>query len=98
MKRTLYFGNEAYLSTQKRQLVITYPENDIKKSVPIEDIGIVLLDHYQLTITSTTLIQDIAVLKYNLKANHNRGAYRIDSKCAVLKYNLKANHNSPKLY
>ena len=49
MKRTLYFGNEAYLSTQKGQLAVTYPNSDEKKTVPIEDIGIVLLDHYQLT-------------------------------------------------
>jgi len=55
IKRTLYFGNEAYLSTQKRQLVVCYPDRDEKKTVPIEDIGIVLLDHYQLTVTSTLL-------------------------------------------
>lgn len=55
MKRTLYFGNEAYLSTQKRQLVIRYPDNDLEKKVPIEDIGVVFLDHYRLTLTSTLL-------------------------------------------
>ena len=55
MKRTLYFGNEAYLSTQQNQLVIRYPDSDIKKAVPIEDIGVVLLDHYRLTLTSTLL-------------------------------------------
>jgi len=55
MKRTLYFGNEAYLSTQKRQLVIRYPDTDLEKKVPIEDIGVVFLDHYRLTLTSTLL-------------------------------------------
>ena len=55
IKRTLYFGNEAYLSTQKRQLVIRYPDNDLEKKVPIEDIGVVLLDHYRLTLTATLL-------------------------------------------
>jgi CRISPR-associated protein Cas1 len=55
MKRTLYFGNEAYLSTQQNQLVVRYPNRDEKKSLPIEDIGVVLLDHYRLTLTSTLL-------------------------------------------
>lgn len=55
MKRTLYFGNEAYLSTQQNQLVVRYPDRDEKKKVPIEDIGVILLDHYRLTMTSTLL-------------------------------------------
>jgi len=55
IKRTLYFGNEAYLSTQKHQLVINYPNESKMKAVPIEDIGVVLLDHYRLTLTATLL-------------------------------------------
>ena len=55
MKRTLYFGNEAYLSTQKQRLVVRYPHSEEIKTVPIEDIGIVLLDHYRLTVTSALL-------------------------------------------
>ncbi len=63
IKRTLYFGNPAYLSLKSDQLVIKQPvENGIfdiaseeyvtVKSVPIEDIGILLLDNRQITITS----------------------------------------------
>lgn len=55
IKRTLYFGNECYLSTQKQGLVVRYPNIEEVKSVPIEDIGVVLLDHYRLTLTSTLL-------------------------------------------
>lgn len=55
IKRTLYFGNEAYLSTQKQALVVRYPDTDTLKKVPIEDVGIVILDHYRLTLTSTLL-------------------------------------------
>ena len=51
IKRTLYFGNPAYLSCQNSQLTISYPSADDKKTIPIEDIGIVLLDHPQITIT-----------------------------------------------
>jgi len=57
MKRTLYFGNECYLSTQKQRLVVRYPNSEDIKSVPIEDIGLVILDHYRLTLTSTLLNQ-----------------------------------------
>lgn len=64
IKRTLYFGNPAYLSLSNAQLVIRLPEveknptlpDEFKRknqaTKPIEDIGIVILDHKQITITS----------------------------------------------
>ena len=57
IKRTLYFGNPTYLSMKNSQLVIHLPEaNGMddktgKNTIPIEDIGVVLLDHKQITIT-----------------------------------------------
>ena len=57
IKRTLHFSNPAYLSLQQDQLVIDLPhlkalsEKDSKKKVAIEDIGIIILDHQQITIT-----------------------------------------------
>lgn len=57
IKRTLLFSNPAYLSLQQDQLLIKFPhlkdlgEKDSQKTVPVEDIGIVLLDHKQITIT-----------------------------------------------
>ena len=51
IKRTLYFGNAAYLSRKDSQLVVSYPE-DLKleaKTVPIEDIGMIVIDHAQIT-------------------------------------------------
>lgn len=67
IKKTLYFGNPAYLSLKNAQMVIKLPEvenndtlpdsfkakNTITK--PIEDIGIVVLDNKQITITSGLL-------------------------------------------
>ncbi len=53
IKRTLYFGNPCYLSKKQSQLSIEL-ENDIK-TVPIEDIGIIILDNYQITITNAVL-------------------------------------------
>jgi len=56
VKRTLYFGNSTYLSVKNKQLVITMPDKENKNiTIPIEDIGIVLIDNYQITITSGVL-------------------------------------------
>ena len=55
IKRTLYFGNPAYLKTKNEQLLIDLDEMDEPKSVPIEDIGLVILDHQQITITQAVM-------------------------------------------
>lgn len=60
IKRTLYFGNPAYLKTKNEQLVIEMQETGETKSVPIEDIGILILDHQQITITQTVLAKLIS--------------------------------------
>jgi CRISPR-associated protein Cas1 len=52
IKRTLYFGNPAYLKTAHEQLIVQFPSDPEKKeTVPIEDIGLIVLDHGQITIT-----------------------------------------------
>ena len=66
IKRTLYFGNPAYLSVKNHQLVIHLPNarsmDDLTKqnTVPIEDIGIVILDHSQITVTHTLMMELLA--------------------------------------
>jgi CRISP-associated protein Cas1 len=55
LKRTLYFGNPAYLKTRNEQLVIELKESDQPRTIPIEDIGLLILDHQQITITQATL-------------------------------------------
>lgn len=55
IKQTLYFGNPAYLSVQKEQLNIEIPSSGKKVQKPIEDIGIIILDHPQITLTQTVL-------------------------------------------
>lgn len=61
IKRTLYFGNPAYLSLRNSQLVVNIPDSngldDLsgKNTIPIEDIGIIVLDHKQITITQGVL-------------------------------------------
>lgn len=55
IKRTLYFGNPAYLKTRNEQLVVENTETGEQNQVPIEDTGIVILDHQQVTITQALL-------------------------------------------
>ncbi len=55
IKRTLYFGNPAYLHTVNEQLVIDLRESGERKQAPIEDIGVLILDHPQITITQALM-------------------------------------------
>ncbi|MES2398329.1 MAG: type II CRISPR-associated endonuclease Cas1 [Bacteroidota bacterium] len=77
IKRTLYFGNPAYLSKTNDQLVLRLPEvekndsfnvsfkKEAQATIPIEDIGIVMIDHQQITITQaliTALVENNVAL------------------------------------
>ena len=67
IKKTLYFGNPTYLSLKNGQLVVKLPEVEKSESlselfkaesvrtVPIEDIGVIVLDNKQITITQGAL-------------------------------------------
>lgn len=55
IKRTLYFGNPAYLSLQNNQLKIKLAEDDVK-TVPIEDIAYVILDNQRITISQGAMV------------------------------------------
>lgn len=67
IKKTIYFGNPVYLSLRNAQLVIKLPEvvkaaslpdsfkEQAEVTKPIEDIGVVVLDNKQITITSGVL-------------------------------------------
>jgi CRISPR-associated protein Cas1 len=56
IKRTLYFGSNAYLHTKNKQLVIDFSDKEkLQATVPIEDIGVIILDAYQLTISHTLI-------------------------------------------
>ncbi len=53
IKRTLYFGNPTRLSVQQQQLLIKTEDKEIR--VAIEDIGVLVIDHYQVTLTHAVL-------------------------------------------
>ena len=58
IKRTLFFGNPAYLSTRNEQLVVNFPEEERKETtIPIEDLGYVVLEDPQITITNGLLMK-----------------------------------------
>ena len=64
IKKTLYFGSPVYLSLRNNQLVIKLPEVEKNETLPesfkerqevtrpIEDIGVVIIDNRQVTITA----------------------------------------------
>lgn len=53
IKRTLYFGNPCSLRKKDMQLLISYPEEGKQDiSVPLEDIGLLILDNPQITFTN----------------------------------------------
>lgn len=51
IKRTLYFGQAAYLSLRDGQLLVRLPAEERSRSIPIEDVGVLILDHQQISIT-----------------------------------------------
>lgn len=55
IKRTLYFGNPAYLKTRQEQLLVELEDDGEVKTIPIEDIGLIVLDNQQITITQSVL-------------------------------------------
>lgn len=63
IKRTLYFGHPAYLKTSNEQLVIEMHDTGEIKTAPIEDIGLLILDHQQITITQGLMAK---LLAYNV--------------------------------
>lgn len=80
IKRTLYFGNPAYLSLKMKQMVVRIPqkddgdlpsEEDMVRTVPIEDLGVIILDNKQITITQglmeALLENNCAVITCNSK-------------------------------
>ena len=69
IKRVLCFENPARLSLKLAQMVVEL--QDVTRTLPIEDIGVVILDHKQITIThaliDALLANNVAVVTSNDK-------------------------------
>ena len=70
IRRTLYFGNPAYLKTTNEQLVVEMHDTGEIKSTPIEDIGLLILDHQQITITQVLMAKLLANNTALITCNH----------------------------
>ncbi len=62
IKKTLYFENPAYLHLKDSQLMIRDHVKDSSvnatiASIPVEDIGLVVLDHPRISITQTLMMR-----------------------------------------
>ncbi|MGL5894233.1 MAG: type II CRISPR-associated endonuclease Cas1 [Bacteroidales bacterium] len=61
IKRTLYFGNRSVLTLSSNNLVISQPSEDDpnklvrRATIPTEDIGVVILDNQEITISLATI-------------------------------------------
>lgn len=72
IKRTLYFGSDAYLHTKDEQLIVEFTEK-VKppSSIAIEDIGVIILDAFRLTISQNLITKlldnNVALITCNEK-------------------------------
>lgn len=72
IKRTLYFGNPCYLSKKLEQLHAEFPEEGKpSRSVPIEDVALVILDNPQITITQGLTVALLANNAAILSCDHH---------------------------
>lgn len=67
LKRTIYIGNPAYLKLKDNQLKIEDPlTKEVKGSVPVEDMGFLVLDHPQITLSHPVILalqqQNVAII------------------------------------
>lgn len=82
IKRTLFFSNPAYLSMEHAQLVVRQksnnhdskdpPKEEVIRTIPIEDIGMMVLENRQITITSGLI---------SALVDNNTAVVTCDSRC-----------------
>ena len=73
MKRTLVFSSPMILSLKNQQLVLAYKDSpDEKRTVPIEDVGVILLENQQTNIT-LPLLNALAEAEVQVVICNNKG-------------------------
>lgn len=55
LRRTLFFGNPARLSIRREQLLVELPLSRKTRSISLEDVGIILLEHPQISVTHAVI-------------------------------------------
>lgn len=91
LKRTLYFTKPSYLSVKNKQLVIEIKDEDQFKTVPVEDIGFMLIENMQITL-SMPLINELM--------NNNVSVIFCDEKHhpQSMLLNMEGNHQQTEVY
>lgn len=73
LKRTLVFSSPMILSLKNQQLVLAFKDSpDEKRSVPIEDVGVILLENQQTNIT-LPLLNALAEAEVQVVICNNKG-------------------------
>jgi CRISPR-associated protein Cas1 len=57
IKRTLFFTQPCKLAVKDRQLIATYPESGETKTAPVEDLGFVVIENQQISISMPLLAE-----------------------------------------
>lgn len=91
LKRTLYFTNPSYLSVKDRQLVVEVKGENPPKTVPIEDIGFMVIESMQITLSMPLITElmdnNVAVIFCNAK-HHPQS----------MLLNMEGNHQQTEVY
>ena len=92
LKRTLLFTSPVYLSLKDEQLVVCFKDTpDDKRTIPIEDIGFVLIDNPMISITmplvNALADNNVALIFCNEKSMPNAMLQNLDThslQCEIL--------------
>lgn len=91
LKRTLYFTKPSHLSVKNKQLVVELKDENQTKTVPVEDIGFIVIENMQISL-STPLIEELM--------NYNVAVIFCDSKHhpQSMLINFEGNHQQTEVY
>src|SRR6056297_118509 len=91
IKRTLYFTKPGRLSVKNKQLVVELKEEQQTKTVPVEDIGFMLIENMQISL-SMPLIEELM--------NHNVAVIFCNSKHhpQSMLLNMEGHHQQTEIY
>ncbi len=91
LKRTLYFTKPAYLSVKNLQLIVEFKDENNTASVPVEDIGFMVIENMQITLSlnliSELMNNNVAVVFCNAK-HHPQS----------MLLNMEGNHQQTEIY
>jgi CRISPR-associated protein Cas1 len=82
IKRTIFFSNPVRLSVRDKQLIISLKEDNQERTIPVEDIGYIVLDNNQISFTMNLLEEmnnnNVAVIFCNNKHLPNAMLLNLD--------------------